>query len=106
MPVHQTEPVTVHALPIGPGGRDLVVAAADEVPPHDEVVGERLTTQQQQPRLGRGGQLQLVASVAEVEEDVRFELGAGSRECTLEKEYAVLEVGSQRKSRRRPSGEL
>src|ERR1700726_428340 len=40
-------------------GRDLFVAAADEVPPHDDVLLERRTAEQQDPRglTGEVGQL-------------------------------------------------
>ena len=43
---------SVLRLPVGPGAGDLVVGAADEVPPHDELLLERLAADQQQPGPG------------------------------------------------------
>src|SRR5215510_3240226 len=102
---HDAVPLAVHALPVGSGSGDLLMAAADEVPPHDELVGERCTAEQQQPAVGRGRQLELVPAAAEVDQGLGSEVLIEGRDGSVEQQQAVLEVRSQRQCRRRAARE-
>jgi hypothetical protein len=72
---------------VAPGGGvrgDLVPAAADEVPPHDDLLLERRAADEQQARAAGGVQLDLVAAHAQVRA-----LPCPHRPAVLEQQHAV-----------------
>ena len=83
----------VVVLPHPAVGGDVVVAASDEVPPHDQLLGERWTAEQQ--RAGRAVaqvvQRQDVAAGALKRQVRDIERGARHLEAALVQQHAVLE---------------
>src|SRR5579859_2885560 len=73
VPVHHPEPVRLRR-PVRPGPGDVLVVSADEVPPHHDLLGERLPAEQEYPRLSR--QRQPFPAVAEVQQGAGLELVA------------------------------
>ena len=63
---HLTEPVVTPGVPLRSRSVDLVVAAGHEVPPHDDLLGERLAAEQEHPRVRRELELERRAVHAEV----------------------------------------
>ena len=71
MPLHDAEarlpPIAV--LPVGAGLRDVLVAAAHEVPPHHQVLGQRFATQHREASRAMGsGQANRGAIASEIEQ--------------------------------------
>src|SRR4051795_6915961 len=72
---------------------DLLARPADEVPPHDDLLVERLATEEQQPGRLAGAQAQRLPVGAEVEHRAALEWGVLDRRRTRRGEHGVLEVG-------------
>jgi len=60
------------ALPVGAGIVDLFARAAHEVPPHEDLLPERLPAEEEQPGVVGGAQAELVATGIEVGELARL----------------------------------
>src|SRR6266511_1368286 len=95
VPVHGVERIARH--PFVAVRHDLVVVAADEVPPHDDLLVERLTAEEQQPRRLPGAYRQPGAAGAEVEQRSGAQRDAVHLDGARHREHRVLEVGYQGK---------
>src|SRR3569833_255373 len=103
VPVAGDAAEAVAVRPVGPRGRDLLVAAAHEVPPHHEFVGERLAAQQHRARTApAGGERERVAAGAEVQQRPGGAPRARGHHLALDHAPRVLEVAAQRDARRPP----
>src|SRR5829696_10060950 len=71
---HRREP-HVATLPSVPEGDDLLVAAADEVPPHHDLLNERLAAQQDQPTAMITAQHDRLAVSAEIKKLINLYSG-------------------------------
>ena len=88
----RAEPVVV-PLPLLAVGDDLVVAAAHEVPPHHQLLGERGAAEQKQPRraVPAIGQMQPVVAGALIGEIGDRQHGPAGLDIALIDEHPVLE---------------
>src|SRR5689334_7409444 len=68
---HDAKPLAATRVPFLAECHDLIVGAADEVPPHHQLLGERLTTEEERPPVP--GNLDAVATRSEVGEFARPE---------------------------------
>jgi hypothetical protein len=101
MPFDVPEAGLVRVLPGVAGGDDVLMGAADEVPPHDQLLGERLAAEEEHRGALLRGQREFVAVGAEVEERASLVGRAVHVECSGEDEDRVLEVRAQRQDRGR-----
>ena len=86
------EPVVV-VLPLLPIRRDVLVAAADEVPPHHQLLGKRWAAEQQDARgaLAAVDEVQPITTGGLEREVGDVERGARDLDAALIEQHAVLE---------------
>ena len=106
--VDRAEPVLVAGIPVGGGPVHLLAAAADEVPPHDDPLGERLAAEQQCTHRPGGGQVKGLPPPAQVGQRARADCRAPHRQRAVQHYEGVLERGveGQRDRAAAPGGEL
>ena len=80
-------------------GGDVVVVAADEVPPHDDALLERLAADEQQPGAVLGAQRQIRAPRAQVEQRAGGERRAVDLDRSGQGQRGVLPGRLQRQAR-------
>ncbi|VXB72952.1 hypothetical protein PLANTIT3_60129 [Plantibacter sp. T3] len=78
-------------LPVLPGGLDVLMAATDEVPPHDQLLRERRPSEEHEAGTGRAPELEAIAPGRQVEQRAGAEFDAADLEYPVDHEDAVLE---------------
>lgn len=91
------ESFDIPILPVISGRDDVLVAAADEVPPHHQILAERLAADQREVCAVRAAERKFGALGAQVQQRARTDLGARDGDLALDHQHRIFEAGFERK---------
>jgi len=95
---HFAEPIP--GFPVGASLRDLLLRAGDEVPPHENALGERRSSDEQQSASFAAREVCFRACPSKVVQDALFKRLITEHRVTAEHEQRVLEVWLKRQHQR------